>query len=189
MRASTERACFQYLLSEKQKLSKGSEIEYTNFKTQSYLKPGFGISVELMRKIYHIRCREIFVKSNYPAAFSDKKCPAPHLEIDQQIHVFYCSFFMKQNEIISPNLKYEDIFENNVKKQIEVATIFYARLDIRKSYLPQHQPGVRAPADPSRVPGRGPVQRLGIKEARKNKKSNKNKTKDLKNSPCNINNC
>ena len=81
VRASTLRACFQYLLSEKQKLSKGSEIEYTNFKTQSYLKPGFGISVELMRKIYHIRCREIFVKSNYTAAFSDKKCP-----------FVYCSF-------------------------------------------------------------------------------------------------
>ena len=110
VKESSKKACFQYLLCEKQKLSKGSEIKYTKFKTQPYLKPGVGISAELKRKIYHIRCREIFLKSNYPAAFTDKKCPAPHLEIDQQSHLFHCSFFTEQNEIMPPYLKYEDIF-------------------------------------------------------------------------------
>ena len=33
-------ACFQVLINEKQKLSKGREIEYDNFETQAYLKPG-----------------------------------------------------------------------------------------------------------------------------------------------------
>ena len=180
--ASTKRTCFQYLLREKQKLSKGSEIQYTKFETQSYLKPGFGMSVENMRKIFHIRCREVFIKSNYPALFGDKKCPAPHAEIDQQSHVFDCSFFTKRNEIISPNLKYGDIFKDNVEKQMEVMKIFYAQLDLRTSYLTPQQPGVRAPADPSRVHGLRQVQRLGIKEAKqKKKKINKNKTRDLRN--------
>ena len=75
---------------------------------------GYGTSVESKRKIYHIRCREIFLKSNYPAAFNDKKCPAPHSEIDQQIHVYHCPFFIKQNKVISQNLIYKNIFENNV---------------------------------------------------------------------------
>ena len=144
------------------------------------MKPGVGISAELKRKIYHIRCREIFLKSNYPAAFTDKKCPAPHLEIDQQSHLFHCSFFTEQNEIMSPNLKYEDIFETDVKKQIEVMRIFYAKLEIRQSYLLPQQQYARAPADPSRVPGLRQAQGLGIKEAKQRQKINKNKTRGLK---------
>ena len=90
VKSSCETACFRYLLNEKQKLSKGKELIYTKFETQMYLNPGMGISVDTMRKIYHIRCREVFVKCNFPSAFSDKKCLAPHVEIDEQSHVYSC---------------------------------------------------------------------------------------------------
>ena len=179
VKSSCERACFLYLLNENQKLSKGKELNYTKLETQSYLNPGSGISVDSMRKIYHIRCREVFVKCNFPSAFSDKKCLAPHVEIDEQSHVYSCSFFTYPNEIISASISYEDIFGRNVEKQIEVMNIFYSRLEVRKSYLLPQQSGVRAPADPSRVPGLRQAQPLGIKEAKLKKKLNKNKTSDL----------
>ena len=138
VKSSCEKAFFNHLLSEKNKLSKGKEITYLKLETQPYLKPGMGITVHSMRRIYHIRCREVYLKCNYPAAFSDKKCPAPHFENDQQKHVYHCSFFSSNNEILSENLSYEDIFQNDVKKQFQVMTIFYARLEVRRSYLPPH---------------------------------------------------
>ena len=173
VKSSCEKACFKYLLSERSKLSKGKEIEYTKLETQPYLKPGMSLTVDSMRKIYHIRCREVYLKCNYPSAFGDKKCPAPHTEMDQQNHVFNCLYFSKENEIVSSKLIYEDIFKNNVKNQVEIMTVFYARLEVRRSYLPPQQ---RAPADPSRVPGR----RFGIREAKLKYKFNNKKTKQNK---------
>ena len=75
------------------------------------------------------------------------------------------------------NLQYEDIFGSNVKKQVNVMQIFYERFEIRKSYLPPQHRGVRAPVDPSRVPGLRQVQQLGIKEAKQKNKFNKKQNK------------
>ena len=45
-------------------LSKGKEIIYTKLETQAYLLPGYGISFSEMRNIYHLRCRENYLKCN-----------------------------------------------------------------------------------------------------------------------------
>ena len=89
--------------------------------------------------------------------------------------MFNCPFFTNANEILPLNLKYEDMFENNVIKQINVMKIFYARYEVRKSYLPSQQSDVRTPVDPSRVPGLHQVRRLGIKEAKLRNKNKKQK--------------
>ena len=172
-----KKACFQSLLLEKSKLSKGSEIVFSTFQTQNYLNPGNGLTIEEMRRIYHLRCRQVFLKCNFPSFFGDKKCVAPHQAFDRQKHVFYCSFFSSKNEIASPNIKYDDIFASNVKNQIEVMRIFYERLERRKGYLSPSNNG--APVDPIRGPDQRPRPRYGIREAtRKNRYiDNKRKTK------------
>ena len=108
-------ACFQKLLREKQKLSKGKEIHYAKFETQQYLKAGFGLSTLMMRKIYHTRCREIYLKCNFPSNFSDKKCLSPcDNGEDQEKHIFSCLYFSKPGEISSTNLPFEEIYGDEV---------------------------------------------------------------------------
>ena len=55
VKSSCEKACFNLLLSEKNKLSKGKEINHSILKTQPYLKPGMGITEYSMKHMYHIR--------------------------------------------------------------------------------------------------------------------------------------
>ena len=72
VKESCENACFRRLVSEKEKLSKGSEIVYTKLETQPYLLPDSGLSVEMMRNFFHVKCRELPVKANFPSAFEKK---------------------------------------------------------------------------------------------------------------------
>ena len=105
VKSACKDACFRKLLSQKQKLSKGSEIDYIKFETQSYLKPGHGLPTETMRKIYHTRYRETYLKCNFPAQFSDKRCLSPCVNgEDREKHIFHCIYFSNRNEISPTNV-------------------------------------------------------------------------------------
>ena len=169
--------CFNELLNDKSKLSKGSEIVYTKFSTQNYLKPGHGLSIEKMRRIYHARCRETFLKCNFPSNFSDKKCVSLcDSGSDSEKHIYTCNSFSAQNEIISEITPFECIFTNNVIQQIKVIDILYARLEIRKKFT-LSPPPMRAPLDPRRA---NTAPRLGIREAKHKRTLNKNKRRKKK---------
>ena len=184
VKKACKETCFQELLAEKQKLSKGKEIPYIKFETQAYLKPGNGISSDMMRKIYHTRCREIYLKCNFPSNFSDKKCFGPCSDgEDRDKHIFSCLYFSNGSEMLSKELNFENIYGHNVEQQKEIVNILYARLEVRKKYLPSasfSHDGV--PIDPRK--GRGKAHpRLGIREAKQKSTKNKNKTRCIKKRP------
>ena len=111
VKESCEIACFKSLIREKEKLSKGSEITYTDFKSQPYLMSDSELSVEMMRKIYHIRTRELPVKANFPPAFEYKLCRFPHcFNENNQKHIFdsVCFSAGRQYQIIDKNITYAD---------------------------------------------------------------------------------
>ena len=180
VRDACKESCFKQLLLDKQKLSKGKEINYTESKTQNYLLSENGLSTEIMRKIYHTRCRELYLKCNYPASFSDKKCLSPCNEgQDCERHIFSCKYFSKQNEIFLSNISFEEVFENNVQNQVSVVNILFSRLEVRKTFLSSASPN-EVPHDPRRGQARAP-QRLGIREAKqKFTLLKKNKTRCIK---------
>ena len=183
------RAFFKELQINRQKLSKGKEIMYTKLETQSYLKPGYGLSVHEMQKIYYLRCRENYLKCNFPLIFGDTNCVASPRCLDGQdseIHVYNCFYSTQPNQVTVQNLEFENIFKNDVPRQIEVMNIFYQKLEARKSFLPCDSPVSKAPDDPSRGGGRGRGRAqpsLGIKEAKERialklkQHHNENKTK------------
>ena len=171
--------CFNELLSDKSKLSKGSEIVYTKFSTQNYLKPGYGLSIEMMRRIYHTRCRETYLKCNFPSNFTDKKCVSLcDSESDSEKHIYSCKKFSKPNEIISEITPFEFIFGNNVIQQVKVIDILYARLESRKKFT-LSAPQMGAPLDPRQAQAKT-APRLGIREAKHKFTSNKNKKRKKK---------
>ena len=170
VKISAKNSCFSYLLKEKSKLSKGSDILYEKFETQAYLSPGNNVSLESMRKIYYIRCRQLFIKCNFPSYFNDKKCLAPHDELDEQKHLYNCSFFSRPNEIC--DLKYEEIFSNDVRNQTKVMKQLFSRLQVRESFLPSDG----RPIDPSIRKSHCKRPTLGIREAlKKNRSTSKRK--------------
>ena len=57
VRQSCENASFSALVKEKETLSKGKFIKYDSLKTQPYLLSESGLNVDMMRKIYQVKCR------------------------------------------------------------------------------------------------------------------------------------
>ena len=76
IKRSCMNSAFQYLMLQKSKLSKGSEIVYNEIETQAYLRPGSQITLSDMRNICMIRLRNINLKCNCPSIYPNRKCIA-----------------------------------------------------------------------------------------------------------------
>ena len=130
------KAAFRYLINEKQKLSKGANLEYLSLKTQSYLRSGTGLSTQDIKEIFSIRTRNLFLKTNFPGMFSDDKCvKKPCNERDTEFHLFNSDCFKKENTIVQINLDYNQIFSNDVSKQKLIKDIIIDRYKTRSNIL------------------------------------------------------
>ena len=162
VKKSTETAALKSLVTEVGKRSKGKEIAYECLGMQSYLQSSSGLSLESMRRIYHIRCREIQVKANFPSSEEDQSCPFPGCTSpDTQLHLFSSSCFSENNEVTKTNTQYNDIFGLNIEAQFDVMQIIFSRLEKRRTFLSFPVEGF--PADPRR---RLPSSNLGIQKAK-----------------------
>ena len=129
---------FSYLLEQKNKLSKGKQIVYYKLETQEYLKPGSGLSQDDMKQIYLLRTQNILVKSNFPGMFKDVKCVSEFCSEEESArHIFYCKHLEDENAkcLMTRNIKFDDIFSNNIKSQLTVKNIFMKKFKKRNEML------------------------------------------------------
>ena len=95
-----------------------------------------------MKRIFHMRNREIFVKSNFPSAFKDTNCFFPGCPgSDEQSHIYDSSCFSGDNEIVKQNVDYSAIFGRNISEQKIVVQIFFTKLEKRAKYLTPYDMG------------------------------------------------
>ena len=137
VKQACQQACFKSLKNDKLKLSKGKEIEYTELKTQHYFKPGNNLSADSMRWIFKIRSRDLPIRGNFPGAQSENKCAIEQCpeKLESQFHLFTCPFLSSDNQIMSNDVSYTDIFLDNVAKQYEVMLIMKSRFIQRNRLL------------------------------------------------------
>ena len=137
VRNACKQACYMSLISDKNKLSKGKEIEYSELKTQNYLQPGSNVSTESVRWIFAIRSRDLPVRGNFPGAQRDNKCAIEQCpeKLESQYHLFVCPFLSSNNEIVSSDITYSDIFKDNVEEQHEVMRIMKSRYNRRRQLM------------------------------------------------------
>ena len=90
---------FNYLLNQKNKLSKGKHIKYDKLKTQNYLLPGSGLSQDDVKQIYLLRTQNFMVKANFPGMFKDDKCAMFQCnERETSEHIFNCKYLNDPGE-------------------------------------------------------------------------------------------
>ena len=175
LRKSCSEAFFDTLRAKQGASSKGKEISYSRLETQSYLKSESKLTKDIQQKVIKIRTRDVYLKSNFPMAFKDRKCSASELCLSEesQKHIFSCSFLSSENQLVQENIKYEDIFRNCVKSQEIISEIFFQRYKRLKTIITSRGNNGR-PHDPSQVNRHF---RLGIREARREKMNKQNKHK------------
>ena len=115
----------------KQNHSKGKELEYSYLEMQRYLKPS---QINKTHKdaitIFRLRTRMTNVKANFKGKYDNLSCEICMLENETQQHILKCEKIDKE---ISP--EYNEIFGENVEKQVKIAKVFKEKIKIRNRIL------------------------------------------------------
>ena len=136
---SIEEKCFEYLVNEKNKKNKVKHIQYQRLEIQKYLSPG-RISNHQAKKIFLLRNRMLETKDNFPNKFEDKLCPiCTNGEFDSQAHLMKCPP-VPNLMMVSEAPMYENLFVNDVQKQVETMEIITKNFKRRKIIIKNGEP-------------------------------------------------
>ena len=116
---------FDYLL--KKQGTKGKDILYKNIEMANYLQPYSKISIEEKQKIFEMRNKMTQIPNNYLNGEKKVKCVCDMVE--DMSHIYECKILNTGNEI---KVKYEEIYRENIVKQIEILRIFENNLEKRR---------------------------------------------------------
>ena len=129
-KAITETA-FQELQKQKVNHSKVKDIKHQIFQMQKYLKAcNVKITKEEAQEIFKLRSRVTDVKCNFKGKFDNLECDGCKMEDESQQHIILnCKILSEKHE---GDMKYEDIFDGNVRKKVEIAKQFISSLKNRE---------------------------------------------------------
>ena len=98
---------------------------------QKYLKAcNVKITKEEAQEIFKLRSRVTDVKSNFKGKFDTLECDGCKMEEETQQHIILnCKIL---NEEYESDMKYEDLFDGNVRKKVEIAKQFIKNLKNRE---------------------------------------------------------
>ena len=122
-------------MSEKSKLSKVQHIKYDALKMQDYMLP-HKTSTSLAKFICQARCRMLDVKTNYKNRYKDLLCPlgcSENME-DTQQHLLVCEK-LRDSSMVLKIPEYDEIFDQDVTKIVNVASILRSKLSTRQKML------------------------------------------------------
>ena len=114
-------AAFQDLKERQRKHSKVKDIHYDKLETQQYMKSQLFTNEEV-NLLFAIRSRMIDCKSNFKSKYikDDLTCRICHKAEENQFHLLHCKVLndvLKSNDIISEQVKYEDIYSEQRDKK------------------------------------------------------------------------
>ena len=123
--------------------SKIKYIYYEKLEIQKYMtSPLF--SNDEVDLLHALRSRSIDCKANFKQKYTNNNllCSLCNLGYEDQPHILHCKEKLKifeTNEISQSNVKYEDLFSNNVHKQKVVTALYTQLLNIRDFLLKQRE--------------------------------------------------
>ena len=132
-KAISKRA-FERLIEMKEKHSKLDNLKYSNLKMQNYLKPSrVKATQNEIETIFKMRSRMTDVKLNFRRKYENLDCRACNQEEESQKHLYECLEILKNKEIKTKMMKYDQIFGENSRNQVEIAKQFLENIEIRNT--------------------------------------------------------
>ena len=122
----------EYLL--RKQGSKGKEMKYEELKLAEYLSPCENrITITDQRNIFAIRNRMVPIESNFGNKNAEM-CVCGKNETMK--HIYYCEYW-NENEELNIRIPYEEIFKNNISKQVEISRRFFRNFEKRCKFRTQ----------------------------------------------------
>ena len=129
----------KHLRNRQQTHSKVNKIQYVKLQTQSYLtSPLF--SDHEAKVIFKLRTEFLNCKMNFKFMHpkGDLKCPLCNTHNDTQQHILECEIIrnkVKSSEMLNADIKYEDIYSENIHKMKAIIVVFLNCLNIRDNLV------------------------------------------------------
>ena len=134
-----KKIAFDYLMSKRG--TKGSEITYQEIQTSDYLMPNNELSIEEKRKIFAIRNKMWNIPANFVSRKNNEnKCICNKEETMK--HIYECEKLNNK----TADVKFEQIFKENILKQKKILERFEYNLDAKKRII--HENHVIPSGDP-----------------------------------------
>ena len=110
-------------------------IKYEKLKMQAYLEPN-KYSIHLKKTIFLLRSRMLEIGENYKKNKKKSECPLCKDENspDSQAHLLMCPELI-ENEVVTKKIEYDDLFEDKIEDQAQVALIIMKKFKMRKKIL------------------------------------------------------
>ena len=124
-----------YLNEIKLQHTKVMHIKHEQLELQSYFMPQNQINVQLTKFIFHAKTRMLKVRHNYKNMFRDLSCPLGCGGDDTQEHILTCTKIVETTVTDGTQIKYEELFSNDILKQTACATLLQRRYNIRKGMV------------------------------------------------------
>ena len=134
VKAACEAEALLYLNKKKAEHSKVLHLSHTNWEMQNYMKPNTMLTEEA-KFIFLLRTRMLDVRVNFKNKHKDINCPNCKEHPDDQPHLLTCTKLTDGASVARPNLRYENIFESDVQKMLEVSRLLNTNFKIRKQLL------------------------------------------------------
>ena len=118
---------FKYLMNKRG--TKGKEIEYMKIQMSQYLLPNTQLEIQDQKKIFEIRNRMTNISENYSKqSQNETRCICG--EQETMTHIYYC----KELNDIEPKLKYENIYEGNIRNMKLILNRFEQNMNRRNEH-------------------------------------------------------
>ena len=129
------KAALAYLNREKGTKSKVLHIKHKELKMQTYLEPNKH-SIHLKKSIFLLRSRMLEIGENYKRNKKKSECPLckDKNSPDSQAHLLMCPE-LEENEIVTKKVEYDDLFDDSLEDQAQVAQIILRKFKRRKIIL------------------------------------------------------
>ena len=133
IKKSIQIRAFEYLISKRR--SKGQEIIYKELKMAEYLTPGCEkLTILDQRNIFAIRNRMVDIPVNFKKDQKLEKCACGAPE--NMKHIYTCHIWNQEHNI---DVEFEEIFKENILKQLEVSSIFFQNLKKREDFKSKNE--------------------------------------------------
>ena len=122
----------KYLTGKKGK--KGKEINFNCLEMAEYLKPtNDKLTISEKQEMFSARNRMTEIGYHFPKPNTENICICG--EKEDMVHIYNCELINQEKK---PNLKYENIFNGDIQKQIEVFKHFKQNLEKREEMFSAH---------------------------------------------------
>ena len=130
VKRSIVKEALEYLNRIKQKHSKVRHIVHSKLEIQTYLEAG-DHSVQEAKFLFTLRTRMLDVRTNYGDKYFLKLCPCCQETEDTQEHLLSCYILHDEGSVVDELPVYEDLFSEEIKKQIKITRILKKRFCLR----------------------------------------------------------